>query len=206
MIRLFLIRHGETAWNSQKRFQGWSDIELNEKGFHQAELLGKRFENIKVDELYSSPLIRAVQTAMPIAKAQGVEIQTNEYFKEINFGEWEGKTREEIAEAFGDAFEVFIKNPQYLPFPGEGSFDNVIKRIKIGLDEIMEGKDNINIAIVSHGGIIRLMIRYLLDIKEDLYNRTWIDNTSISVVEVGRRETVLRVLNDSSHIPDNGVI
>ncbi len=206
MIKLYLIRHGETEWNTVKRFQGWTDIELSEKGLKQAELLGKRFENIHIDELYASPLKRAVKTAEGISKASGLEIKTSEYFKEINFGAWEGKTRSELSELYGSEFDDFIKHPQDLPFPGEGNFDNVTKRIKKGLDEVLDGKDDVSIAIVSHGGIIRLMIKYLLDIKEDLYNSTWIDNTSISLVEIRKNSAMLRVLNDSSHIPDNGII
>lgn len=206
MIKLYLIRHGETEWNTVKRFQGWTDIELSEKGLKQAELLGKRFKNIHIDELYASPLKRAVKTAEGISKASGLEIKTSEYFKEINFGAWEGKTRSELSALYGSEFDDFIKHPQDLPFPGEGSFDNVTKRIKKGLDMVLDGKDDVSIAIVSHGGIIRLMIKYLLDIKEDLYNSTWIDNTSISLVEIRKNSAMLRVLNDSSHIPDNGII
>ena len=71
---------------------------------------------------------------------------------------------------------------------------------------VLDGKDNTNIVIVSHGGIIRLMIKYLLGIKEDLYNSTWIDNTSISLLELKKGGAVLRILNDTSHIPDNGLI
>ncbi len=206
MIKLYLIRHGETQWNTAKRFQGWTDIELNENGLKQAELLGRRFEGIHIDELYSSPLKRAVKTAEEISKARGLDIKTSEYFKEINFGAWEGKTRSELSELYGNEFDDFIKHPQDLPFPGEGSFDNVTERIKKGLHEILDGKDNVSIAIVSHGGIIRLIIRYLLGIKEDLYNSTWIDNTSISLIEIRKNTAMLRVLNDSSHVPDNGVM
>ena len=86
MIRLYLIRHGETDWNTVRRFQGWTDIELNEKGLRQAELLGKRFENIPVDEVYASPLKKAVKAALPVAKAACVEIKTGDHFKETNFG------------------------------------------------------------------------------------------------------------------------
>ena len=89
---------------------------------------------------------------------------------------------------------------------GDGSFAAVEKRIKKGFDEILEGKDDVKIAVVSHGGIIRLMIKYLLGIEEDLYNSTWIDNTSISVVDVRKNGNILRVLNDCSHIPDNGIL
>lgn len=209
MIRLYLIRHGETDWNTVRRFQGWTDIELNEKGLRQAELLGKRFENIPVDEVYASPLKRAVKTALPVAKAAGVELKTCEHFKEINFGAWEGKTRDELVEEYGELFNEFLTHPQQMTFPGnvgDGSFAAVEKRIKKGFDEILEGKDDVKIAVVSHGGIIRLMIKYLLGIEEDLYNSTWIDNTSISVVDVRKNGNILRVLNDCSHIPDNGIL
>ncbi|MCJ7856746.1 histidine phosphatase family protein [Lachnospiraceae bacterium NSJ-143] len=206
MIRLYLVRHGETEWNTVKRFQGWTDIELSDKGIEQARRLGERFKGIAVDELYASPLKRAVKTAEPIASAKGLEIKTSEYFKEINFGIWEGRTRDELSALYGKEFDEFLLHPQEHTFPGDGSFDAVTERIKKGLDMVLDGKDNTNIVIVSHGGIIRLMIKYLLGIKEDLYNSTWIDNTSISLLELKKGGAVLRILNDTSHIPDNGLI
>ena len=71
---------------------------------------------------------------------------------------------------------------------------------------VLDGKDNISVAIVSHGGIIRLIVKYLLDIEGEWYNKTWIDNTSITLLELKKGGNLLRVLNDSSHIPDNGII
>lgn len=205
MIKLYLIRHGETDWNASKKFQGWSDIELNKNGLEQAKLLGERFKNIKVDEIYSSPLKRAVKTAEPLAKANGITVQTNECFKEINFGKWEGLTRDEISETYGAEFDDFIIAPEIHTFPGEISFDNVTKRIAKGLDEVLKGKNDKSIAIVSHGGIIRLMIKYLLDIHEPFYNKTWVDNTSVTFIEIGKNYNLLRVFNDSSHI-NNGIL
>ncbi|MCI1959729.1 MAG: histidine phosphatase family protein [Clostridia bacterium] len=205
MIKLYLIRHGETDWNTTKRFQGWSDIELNKNGLKQAKLLGERFKKIKIDEIYSSPLKRAVKTAEPIAKANGIEVKTNENFKEINFGKWEGMTRDEISEIYGSEFDDFIKAPETHTFPGEISFDNVTKRLVKGLNEVLRGKNNMSIAIVSHGGIIRLMMKYLLDIREPWYNKTWVDNTSITYIEIGKNHNLLRVFNDSSHI-ENGIL
>lgn len=206
MNRLYLIRHGETAWNKEKRFQGWTDIPLSAEGEAQAEKLGKRFETISVDEIYVSPLRRAIQTAQPIAKATGLPLQPNENFKEINFGDWEGMTAKEIAAVYGDAFDTFIANPEEGTFPGEISFDHVTERIQRGLAEVLEGKDGKNIVIVSHGGIVRLIIRYLMGFTGPWYNKTWIDNTSISIVEVRpERGNLLRVLNDFSHLK-NGVL
>lgn len=205
MNKLYLIRHGETDWNVTKRFQGWSDIELNKNGIEQAKLLGKRFQKIKVDEVYSSPLKRAVKTAEPVAQANGICVKTNECFKEINFGEWEGRTRDELSQVYGTQFDEFINEPESHTFPGETSFDIVTKRVAKGLNEVLKGKNNESIAIVSHGGIIRLMIKYLLDLNEPWYNKTWVDNTSVTFIEIGKNHTLLRVFNDSSHI-ENGIL
>ncbi len=200
MIRLYLIRHGETEWNKARRFQGWTDIELSDEGKSQAALLGERFKKIDVDEIYSSPLKRAVETAKAIADNKNIEIKMNENFKEINFGEWEGLTATEISQKFGSGFDEFIKYPEMGSFPGEMSFDNVTERIKRGLKEVIDGKDDKNIVIVSHGGIVRLIIKYLMGFEGEWYNKTWIDNTSVSIVEIRKNGNLMRVLNDYSHL------
>ena len=205
MIRLYLIRHGETEWNKARRFQGWTDIQLSAEGEEQARLLGERFIKIKIDEIYASPLKRAVATAKPIAEVQGLDVITKDNFKEINFGEWEGMTAPEISAKYGKDFDDFIVAPEKGVFPGDISFDRVTSRIKIGLDEILEGKKDKNIVIVSHGGIIRLMIKYLMQFDGEWYNKTWIDNTAISLVEIRKHGTLMRVLNDSSHL-NNGIL
>ncbi|HCT63805.1 MAG TPA: histidine phosphatase family protein [Lachnospiraceae bacterium] len=205
MIRLYLIRHGETEWNKARRFQGWTDIELSDEGVEQARLLGQRFTKINIDEIYASPLKRAVATALPIAKTKGIEIIKNENFKEINFGEWEGMTASEISAKYGKDFDDFIVAPEKGEFPGDISFDRVIDRIKLGLEEVLYEKKDKNIVIVSHGGIIRLMIQYLMEFDGEWYNKTWIDNTSISLIEIRKRGKLMRVLNDRSHL-NNGIL
>ena len=99
MGRLYLIRHGETDSNKSFRFQGQTDIELNEKGLAQAELLAEHFKNIRLDAVYSSSLTRARQTAAPLAAVHGLEVQPVEDIKEIAFGEWEGLTYNQINDA-----------------------------------------------------------------------------------------------------------
>jgi len=202
MIKLYLIRHGETAWNSVKRWQGWTDIELSEKGHEQAEKLGERLKNIELDEIYSSPLKRAYETARPGAEAKGMEIKTDDCFKEINFGAWEGRTTDEISAEFGKEFDDFLKDPENLSFPGDGSFKNVEERVSKGLEKILEGKNGKSIAVISHGGIIRILVKHLLGIEGAWFNKTWIDNTSITLVEIHKDYNLLRVLNDYSHLTD----
>ena len=198
--RFYLIRHGETDWNKGGRYQGCTNIQLNDAGREQARLLGERFKFLPLDVVYVSPLDRAVATAAPLAAAHGLTPIQDAHFREINFGEWEGMTSEEISAKYGKEFDEFLKNPEEMPFSGEGSFKNVEKRIAKGFEKILEGKNGKSIAVVTHGGIIRIAVKYLLGIEGQWFNKTWIDNTSITLVEIHKNYNLLRVLNDSSHI------
>lgn len=200
MIKLYLIRHGETEWNKVKRFQGWTDIELSDIGKRQALLLGERFKNIAVDEIFSSPLKRAYNTAYEIARHKNIEIVTNEHFKEINFGQWEGMTAKEITEMYGEQFSKFALDPENESFPGEGSFEMVTRRVALGLEEILKDKEDKNIVVVSHGGVVRLMVKYLMGFEGEFYNKTWVDNTSITLIEMRKRGNLLRTFNDRAHL------
>lgn len=207
MIKVYFIRHGETEWNKIGRFQGWTDIPLSEHGLKQAEALGKRFERegIQLDRIYASPLIRAVQTAQPLSDLYGLPIETIDCFKEMNYGEWDGLTFTELKQKYGREFIGFILAPHKGTFPGEGTFDNVVERVKPGLEQVFgeENKDK-TIAVVGHGGIIRLTLFYLLGMDYGLYNNISIENTGVSLYEVwdnGRK--ILQFINDYSHL--NGV-
>ena len=120
--RFYLIRHGETLWNRQGRYQGSTDIELSEEGLAQAELVAKRFRYLPLDKIYASPLKRALVTAQTIGRETGITPIVDEHFKEINFGAWEGMSIPELKEAYGKAYMDFYENPFAHPFPGEGSF------------------------------------------------------------------------------------
>ena len=203
MEKLYLIRHGETQWNREKKYQGWSDIPLSEEGKRQALRLAERFQHIPVDCIYASPLQRAYDTALPLARQKGLTVQRHECFKEINFGEWEGHTSVQLKEKFGAPFERFIQEPYLHPFPGEGSFQAVSQRIRQGLVQVWnqsQQKGEKTVVIVSHGGIIRLAVFLLLGIGMELYMKTWIDNTGITLFTFEQDEVMLRTLNDASHL------
>ena len=199
MLRIYFMRHGETVWNRDRRYQGMTDIELSETGIKQAECVAERLKNIQIDKIYSSPLKRAMATAEPVAAVKGLEIIPDDRFREIHFGEWEGQTVPELIEKYGDTYKNFIRNPQIYGFPGEGSVQNVINRLKPGIDEIMEHDDG-NVLIISHGGMIRLMIMYIMGLDDSWFTKMWIDNTALSTIEFREDRTVLLKLNDNTHL------
>ncbi len=201
--RFYFIRHGETEWNTKGIYQGLTDIPLSEKGEKQAEYLGKRFQNkaLKVDAIYSSPLQRAVKTAESIANAKGLTVIPYEYFKEINFGEWEGHTVKELTEKYGQDYTNFYEHPFTYSFPGEGSFESVKQRSVEGFYQLLEKHKGQAVAIVSHGGVLRVLIMALLDMDETFYRKTWLSNTAISIVDVSDSgKMVLLTLNDFAHL------
>ena len=199
--RFYLIRHGETDWNKGGRYQGCTNIDLNEAGREQARLLGRRFEYLPLDHVYVSPLNRAVETAEQVAKAHGLTPIVDEHFKEINFGEWEGHTIQELSEKYGRAYTDFFKDPFDHPVPGEGSFQNAMKRAIEGFEALEKKHKGENIAIVSHGGLLRVMLVGLLGMGDEFYRKTWMTNTSVTMLDVmedGRR--LLMTLNDKAHL------
>lgn len=199
--RLYLIRHGQTQWNKDGRYQGWTDIALSEEGLVQADLLAKRFAFLPLDAIYVSPLGRAIATAEPIAKEKNLPLHVDEHFKEINFGEWEGHTIAELTEKFGKPYVDFFADPFENPMPGEGSFKTVGKRAMAGVEALLEKHKGQRIAIVSHGGLLRVLLVYLLQMDLAMYRSMWLTNTSISVVDIDPQgKKMLMTLNDKAHL------
>lgn len=201
-MRFIFVRHGETEWNVSGRYQGQTDVPLSEKGRAQAEALGKRFADIHVDEVYSSPLKRAYDTARAIAEPKGLPIHKVDGIKELNFGEWDGLTKEQLTEQFGEAFVKYRIEPFHYPMAGEGTLNRAKLRVGAALEDIKEEFRHTDktIVVVAHGGILKLAIFYLLDISSRLYRCIELDNTSLTIIDVEEDRCILRVLNDAHHL------
>lgn len=150
MGKIYLIRHGETEANKTFQFQGHIDNPLNSKGLCQAAALGQHYENIVLDEIYSSSMQRARQTAAPLAEAHGLTVQPLDELKEVCFGEWEGLSYDEIKEKWSDQLELFFKQPAQCRMPGGESFDDVALRVRSVCEDLFKNNSDKNIAIASH--------------------------------------------------------
>lgn len=199
--RFYLIRHGETLWNREMRYQGSTDIALSDEGLAQAELMAKRFCYLPLDHIYVSPLQRAKVTAEAIGRQTGITPVEDVHFTEINFGEWEGMSVPELKEKYGKEYMEFYEHPFQRVFPGEGSFYKVAERAVAGFEALLEKHRGEKVAIVSHGGLLRVLLVSILGMDEKFYRTTWLTNTSITTVDVmedGRR--ILMTLNDKAHL------
>lgn len=152
MTIVYLVRHGQTEWNSSKRAQGQADIALDARGHEQAIAAAFELSRTKIDGVYSSDLMRAVDTARPIAESHGLEVQVMPEFREIDQGEWEGLHVDEIKERWPD---LWGPARHYSARPGGESPQQVRKRALEGLAKVVSEHPEGDVAIVSHGGTIR---------------------------------------------------
>ena len=161
-MKIYFTRHGETLWNLEHRFQGWKDSELTENGVKRAELLGKKFNDIKIDKIFTSPIKRAKRTAYLIKGDKDIEIEEVEGLKEISFGKWERMTTEEIKshdEYVDELDNLFNKPFSYKSFEGENIKDFTERLFKT-VDDIVKNNEDKDILIVTHGMCVRYLIGY----------------------------------------------
>ena len=152
MTKVFLVRHGATLWNIEKRAQGHADIDLSDEGRKQAAAVATELAHEELSAVYSSDLKRAFDTAKTIADSHGLEVIVDPDFREIDQGEWEGLTTDEIQARWPD---LWGPNRHYNARPGGESPQQVKKRSLAALGRAVASNPDSSIAVVSHGGTIR---------------------------------------------------
>jgi alpha-ribazole phosphatase len=206
-IKLILIRHGESDGNVQRKFSGFQDVDLTEKGIWQAKRLAQRLEEVSVDTIYCSDLKRARHTAEIIFGDRGKDIVTNSKFREINFGVWEGYTFEEVKSKFGygDEFNHLMENikPEAAIPQGESLVD-LNNRVMTELNRILEehkraDKDK-TIGLVCHGGTIRVILCNVLNIELKYMWNIEQYSTALNMIDYYDHKAFVALINDTSHL------
>ncbi len=200
MGKIYLIRHGETDANNSFHFQGHIDNPLNKKGLIQAANLGKYYEKFDIDLVYSSSMQRARQTAEPLAEYHGLDVRPLDALKEISFGDWEGLSYDEIKKKWGSQLELFFNHPAQCRMPNGESFADVAQRVKSACDDIFTNNNDKNIAIVSHGGVIRVQLCLLLGLD---INKLWmfsVHNASSTCIGRWKNSLTIEYVNDTHYL------
>lgn len=187
-MNIFFMRHGETSWNTVKRLQGTTDIPLNQNGIELAKktAAGMYQQGITFQRIYSSPLIRAKQTAEQMNAFSNIEIIEDSRISEFCFGKGEGVLFKDIIEDPKYAkLKAWFKDPEhYEPFEGSESFQHFFGRISSFLDDIklLEKQDKKiqNVLIVCHGGVTRGILKVMLDLSIKHFAELQIPNCSIN--------------------------
>ncbi|MDX6534458.1 MAG: hypothetical protein QOF68_2202 [Gaiellales bacterium] len=185
MKRLMLLRHGETVWNAEKRFTTRTDIGLSEVGVEQARRAAEALSEVTVDRIYTSPLLRAAQTAEIIAsrQAEPPPVVPDPRLVEVDAGPFEGQTQDELeASALSAAFARWHTDGE-VEFPeGTESFDDALERVSAFMAE-HEDEDGTTL-IVTHGSLARLVIvSYFLGGPPPFHRRLWLDNGRFAAFE-----------------------
>ncbi|OLO25597.1 histidine phosphatase family protein [Alkalihalophilus pseudofirmus] len=197
---LYFIRHGESEGNKLGIIQGWQDFSLSGVGKKQAEQLAHFLESKPLDFIYCSDLTRAYETASVVAERQQLTAHKWEKLREINLGPLEGKTRKEIDDQYPEVKEHSLLTSGVV---GTESVSEITSRCKYLLDQMSHAHDGKHVALVAHGGLISIMLMYILLGDEwHLYHRPFqIDNTSITLVEFkSDRKPSIHYINRTTHL------
>lgn len=183
-MKLYLIRHGETEYNQTFRFLGRTDIGLSETGIQQAESLSAQLHAQAIKAIYSSDMVRAKQTADIIAMPHGLEVKRITDLREIDFGAWEGLTYDELVEMDREYFEAWVDDPLCNDIPGGETWEHFRARVIGAIERIIKAEIDGNIAVVSHGGPIRLLASYFKGDEREFFKTFWPSPGSLTIVEV----------------------
>lgn len=199
-MKLYLVRHGQTEWNSEKRFRGKIDLDLNEQGKKEALLLSKQFKHIKADLIYSSPLKRALQTSKFISDVCGGKILIDNDLRDMDFGNWEGKSLSEVEKTYMKLYQKWLISPHKVVIPNGESLSNVRDRVYCFLRKISKIGEEKVIIIVSHRVVLKLMVLLLLGLKEKEFFKINISNCSITLFQIINGKVRLELFNDTCHL------
>lgn len=204
MTNIYMVRHCEAMGNVKRLFQGSTDLDISETGEKQLEYLKRRFEEIKLDRVYTSPLIRSYKTALAIIGERNLKPEINDGLREMSGGIVEGKPFKEAFNAEPGLADAWDNHPQdFAPEGGEPMW-HAYERIWNTVKRIAAENDGKTVACATHGGVMRcLHCRLLLGDINRLSEMGWSDNTAVTLLRFDKDNKVEVVFyNDSSHLPE----
>lgn len=202
MVRIILIRHGETTWNIEGRYQGQEDTPLSTRGLEQGRLLAQGLKDVPLDICISSPLQRSYQTCKFCADLHKLPVATDARLTEINHGDWEGVLAPDIAKAYPVEFEQWHSAPHLVQMPGKGGecLEDVRRRVRAAFDEYAQKYEGKTVLVAAHDAVNKAIICDLLGLGMEHFWQIKQDNTCINVLEYNEGTWRLVLLNSVNHM------
>ena len=200
MTSIYLVRHGQTAWNKEEIFRGRTDVPLDESGQKQAELVGQYFKGMKIHAIYSSPLARAWETAQAIARFHTLKVKPLEAMIDMSFGNWEGHAHQEIREIDGETYRQWVESPHLARLPGGESLDDVRARCMTALEELVRNHPEKTLVLVSHRVICKVLICAILGLDNSHFWQITQDTTAINLIQYRNGKFILSLMNETCHL------
>ncbi|WP_040952070.1 histidine phosphatase family protein [Gorillibacterium massiliense] len=197
---IYLVRHGQTEWNIEHRFQGHQDSPLTELGVQQAMWLGESLHNEDIDVIYSSSSNRAVKTAELINGSRTLPINKKDELKEINLGIWEGQLQDVAKEQYSQEYHAFWNDPERFQLEGAETFFDVSKRAITLLNQIVRENEGKAILIVSHTVVVKLIMAHFENrLMKDVWNPPFIHPACLCKIEIDNDEPTILLHGDITH-------
>jgi broad specificity phosphatase PhoE len=199
MLEIILARHGETEWNVEEVFRGRIDIELNETGGQQAELLAEHLNELKIETVYSSPLKRALKTAEAIARRQKLKVETSPGLIDCDFGQWQGIQLQEVKDRYQELYRQWLESPQLVKIPGGESLAEVRERA-LGVANEIVARYKERVVLVSHRVVNKVLICALLGLDNSHFWNIRQDTCGTTTFSHQDGRFVLLKHNDTSYL------
>jgi len=199
MTEIILVRHGETEWNVAEVFRGRIDVELNETGMKQAELLAKYLSDLKIDAIYSSPLKRALKTAETIAGYHKLNIEIAPGLIDLDYGKWQGLPHQEVKDKYKELYAEWINSPEKVKMPTGESLNDVRKRVRAVVDNAIAKYEGA-VVLVSHRVVNKVLICALLGLDNSHFWNIRLDTCGTTTFTYENGRFVLTEHNNTSYL------
>jgi len=200
MTFIYLVRHGQTAWNKEEIFRGRTDIPLDEIGLKQAELAGQYFKGMEIHAIFSSPLSRAWQTAEKIAEFHNLKVQPLQGIVDMSFGNWEGHPHQEIRQNDSKTYRQWVETPHLVRLPGGEGLDDVRVRAMASLEEVIQRHPVKTLVLVSHRVVNKVIICGILGLDNSHFWQITQDPTAINLIQYKNGKYILSLMNETCHL------
>jgi broad specificity phosphatase PhoE len=199
LTEIILARHGETEWNVHEVFRGRIDVELNQTGIRQAELLAEHLSHLKLDAVYSSPLKRALKTAEIIARYHKLEVEIAPALIDCDFGQWQGLRLQEVKDKYKELYAEWANSPHLVKIPDGESLNDVRERA-LGVVNEAVAKHKGAIVLVAHRVVNKVLICALLGLDNSHFWNIRQDNCGITTFTYENKRFVLTEHNNTSYL------
>ncbi len=193
--RLFLLRHGEVEERYHRVFGGRIDMDLSPQGHLQAEALAKYLKNVAFDAIYASPMKRAQQTLAPILRDRSIEPTIIDDLREAHFGDWTGMTWQQVHDKYQVSAFHWLEMMEQAKIPNGECCQTFRTRVEPCLKTILESHSGKTIAVMCHGGVVRMLLSLLVNIPMPRLAHVNIEYASLTEVHHAPIKTEIQLLN-----------
>jgi alpha-ribazole phosphatase len=194
--RLVLIRHGEPEAYARGRCYGKLDVSLSNLGREQMRSVARRLKKTPLSAVYCSPRQRAYESAKILAVEHNLDVSSDPRLCEIDFGEFEGLTYDEAAERYPEQYREWMEQPTAVTFPGGESYMALRERVRRCLEDLYTSHSGQTIAVVSHGGVNRVILAEALHLESKYVFRVDQSYASVSIIDYYDQTPVVRLVNN----------